>query len=594
MVYNASPDLSGLVKTWLVLPLAILASVILEYCFKRWGSKKVFYGVLASFFVYMLAYVYVIGPYSHKVTIVERGFAFICKLLDTVSSFLTFKSLYLGSILDSIFGSIMRNFSVAIYYVVSELYGNIFIGMLFWGLVNSTTKVEDASKTFTIYTGISAVASILAGWSSFSEVYPAIKTGAVGGVVKKVTSSAAASKEVWDMSLKSGFNKLAVVFVIIGLTYYLSRRNAEQDPNISFSEEKAFLKKKKKGKLTDGINYLFSNKYIRAITISIVCYSALMFYFEYLYKGISMELLGGDKLKFKAVQALGMLCLGVSGLLTTVVLLLSRNMSWGRIMLVTPSSMLITGGLFYLSACGFLPVSLTKALGLGKVMSNGFWNIEIANTIFEGAPIEHSVAVIVLGAIQGFISKTSKYMFFDVAKERAFLLATYEERTVGKNAMESVVARFGKAAAASSLTTIMVPLLRYATSDTSTQSARLVLPYMGVIIAGLFAMFFYQVLNLIRIYNRRLSIYKKNNQVVPENIIELQDIEEVPEASQPQAKEAPEADEVVTDHMSSIHYADEEDEEADILGPFEEGEALSSDEDAEEVEEVDLEEQAEV
>jgi hypothetical protein len=316
-----------------------------------------------------------------------------------------------------------------------------------------------------------------------------------------------------------------------------------------------------------------------------------MFYFEYLYKGISMELLGGDKLKFKAVQALGMLCLGVSGLLTTVVLLLSRNMSWGRIMLVTPSSMLITGGLFYLSACGFLPVSLTKALGLGKVMSNGFWNIEIANTIFEGAPIEHSVAVIVLGAIQGFISKTSKYMFFDVAKERAFLLATYEERTVGKNAMESVVARFGKAAAASSLTTIMVPLLRYATSDTSTQSARLVLPYMGVIIAGLFAMFFYQVLNLIRIYNRRLSIYKKNNQVVPENIIELQDIEEVPEASQPQAKEAPEADEVVTDHMSSIHYADEEDEEADILGPFEEGEALSSDEDAEE---VDLEEQAEV
>lgn len=587
MVYNVSPELSGLVKTYLVLPLALLSSVIIEYCFKRWGSKQVFYSVLATFSLYMLAYVYVFGPYSHKFPIVENGFAFICKILDAVTSFITFKYLYLGAILDSILGNIMRNFSVALYYAVAEIYGNIFIGMLFWNLVNNTTKVEDAQKTFTIYTGISSVASILAGWSSFSEVYPFIKAGAAQTLIKKTATSAVASKELWDASLQSGFNKLAVIFAVIGLTYYLSRRNAEEDPNISFSEEKAFLKKKKKGKLTDGLNYLFSNKYIRSITIAIVCYSALMCYFEYLYKGISTNLLGGDKLRFKAVQALGLIFLGLSGSLTAVGLLFSKNLSWNKMFLVTPINMLITGGLFYLSACGAIPVWLVKGLGMEKLLVNRFWNIEVVNTIFAGAPKEYSVAVIVLGAVQGFISKLSKYMFFDVSKEKAFLLATYEERTVGKNAMESVVARFGKAAAAISLTTILVPLLRYLTGNYSQQSAMLVLPYVGVIIGLIFVLFFYQVGTLIPLYNRRLAIYNNNNQVVPENIIELQDTEEAFQTETPE-------EEVNTNYVSSVHYPDEEEEEAELLETVDEEEMIPADEEEEEAEEVDLEEEAEV
>ena len=502
LAYNASKELPGIVKTWFVLPAAIIGGLIFEALYKRFKSKNVFYGTAAAFTAYFLLYAYVIGPYSGNITLVGDLFALLCKALNAISGFITFNNVKLGAILDAVLGKLARNFSVSVFYTMSELFGSIFIGMLYWGFMNSTTKVEDAQTTFLFYNVASAVSSVLSGLSGLADSWSSISTKAVETLATKGEGNLD-----WDMQIKSSVTKIVLAMILIVVSYYLSRRNAEKDPDVSFDNETKFLSKKKKksGSVFEGVTYIRKNPYIRYLTIMIICYSSLMFCLEYMAKGLSMHLLGANKGAFRAVQSLGMILLGILTLLSLILAIkFTRKTKWSKLIWVAPVTMLATSALMFLSSTGFIPSSFYTLLKLDFLLSNSLWTIKIVNPIAGGKYL--AGIFLVVSILQGVLCKVAKYVFLDISKERAFLFTSYKERTIGKNMMESLSSRFGKGFTSLLFTSFLVPVFLSASEEAFPAQPAIIVWCSATLI-----LFFYACYKIIPIYEERYRLFNKAN-----------------------------------------------------------------------------------
>jgi AAA family ATP:ADP antiporter len=57
----------------------------------------------------------------------------------------------------------VRNWLFTLFYCVSELWGDVVLSLLFWGLANETTSIEDAPLLYPLF-GIGAnIAQTMAG-----------------------------------------------------------------------------------------------------------------------------------------------------------------------------------------------------------------------------------------------------------------------------------------------------------------------------------------------------------------------------------------------------------------------------------------------
>merc|ERR1711933_626130 len=59
--------------------------------------------------------------------------------------------------------AIVRNWSFALFYIVSEMWGSVVVSLLFWGFANEVTTVDEAKKYYPLF-GLGAnIASIFSG-----------------------------------------------------------------------------------------------------------------------------------------------------------------------------------------------------------------------------------------------------------------------------------------------------------------------------------------------------------------------------------------------------------------------------------------------
>merc|ERR1719146_339038 len=103
-----------------------------------------------------------------------------------------------------------------------------------------------------------------------------------------------------------------------------------------------------------------------------------------------------------------------------------QKFGWGAAALVTPTTMLVTGGIFF-----------------SLILQPGAWAPITA--IFGLTPL--MVAVIV-GAAQNVLTKASKYGMFDPCKEIAYIPLDQEQKTKGKAAIDVVGNPLGKSGGA--------------------------------------------------------------------------------------------------------------------------------------------------
>ncbi|EFJ49850.1 hypothetical protein VOLCADRAFT_89266 [Volvox carteri f. nagariensis] len=131
-----------------VLPSSLIFLLLYSYASQRFRRQALFNGIVAVFMTFFVAFALLLYPNHHHLHPVgwAEGLA---------------ATLPLG--LDGAVGMI-RNWTFTLFFCMSELWGDVCLGLLFWGLANDTTSLADAPTLYPLF-GLGAnVAQALAGF----------------------------------------------------------------------------------------------------------------------------------------------------------------------------------------------------------------------------------------------------------------------------------------------------------------------------------------------------------------------------------------------------------------------------------------------
>eukprot|EP01024_Parvocaulis_polyphysoides_P051243 TRINITY_DN5038_c0_g1_i4.p1 TRINITY_DN5038_c0_g1~~TRINITY_DN5038_c0_g1_i4.p1 ORF type:complete len:512 (+),score=55.49 TRINITY_DN5038_c0_g1_i4:146-1681(+) len=384
---GSGAEIIPFLQTWVNLPMAIGFTILYTKLSNVLTNSQLFYACLLPFIVFFFSFAYVIYPVRdiiHPTALCER-------LVETMGD------RFAGPI------AILRNWSYCLFYVMAELWGSVVVSVLFWGLANQITTVDEAKQFYPLF-GLGAnVALIFSG--------KAVK------YFSKVRESLPAGVDGWGYSLRGMMGMVAIFgFVIAALYYLLQKTIIEKGKGAAPGEKK---KKKKKAKMSVGESFVFlaQSPYIRDLATLVVAYGISINLVEVTWK---------SKLKaqFPDPNAYSSFMGDFStatGSVTFCLMLASRFIfqwfGWGVAALITPTVLLITGIMFFSLVLYSAPLEPTmKALGLTPLM-----------------------AAVLVGAAQNVFSKGSKYSLFDPCKEMAYIPLDDEVNTKGKAAMTMTV-----------------------------------------------------------------------------------------------------------------------------------------------------------
>ncbi|GIL72365.1 hypothetical protein Vretimale_4143 [Volvox reticuliferus] len=132
-----------------VLPSSVIFLVLYSYASQRFRRQALFNGIVTVFMTFFVTFAFLLYP-NHQL-LHPSGWA------EGLAA-----ALPLG--LDGAVGMI-RNWTFTLFFCISELWGDVCLGLLFWGLANDTTSLADAPTLYPLF-GLGAnVAQALAGFA---------------------------------------------------------------------------------------------------------------------------------------------------------------------------------------------------------------------------------------------------------------------------------------------------------------------------------------------------------------------------------------------------------------------------------------------
>ncbi|PIN07576.1 hypothetical protein CDL12_19859 [Handroanthus impetiginosus] len=387
---GSSAEIIPFLKTWVNLPMAVGFMLLYTKLSNVLSKQALFYSVILPFIAFFGAFGFVLYPlsnYFHPTALAD-------KLLNILGP------RFLGPL------AILRIWSFCLFYVMAELWGSVVISVLFWGLANQITTVEEAKKFYPLF-GLGAnVALVFSGRTVkyFSQLRQNLGPGVDG----------------WAISLKGMMSIVVAMGLTICFLYWWVNHNVPLPARS--------MKKKEKPKMgtMESLKFLVSSRYIRDLATLVVAY------------GISINLVEVTwKSKLKAQfptpneysSFMGDFSTA-TGIATFTMMLLSQwifnKYGWGVAAKITPTVLLLTGvGFFSLILFGGpLAPALAK---------------------FGMTPL---LAAVYVGAMQNIFSKSAKYSLFDPCKEMAYIPLDEDTKVKGKAAIDVVCNPLGKSGGA--------------------------------------------------------------------------------------------------------------------------------------------------
>ncbi|KAK6912153.1 ADP/ATP carrier protein, bacterial type [Dillenia turbinata] len=387
---GSSAEIIPFLKTWVNLPMAIGFMLLYTKLSNVLSKQALFYTVIVPFIAFFGAFGFVFYPLSHYF----HPTALADKLLAALGPS------FLGPV------AILRIWSFCLFYVMAELWGSVVISVLFWGLANQITTVEEAKRFYPLF-GLGAnVALVFSGRTVkyFSNLRKNLGPGVDG----------------WAISLK-GMMSIVVLMglTICGLYWWVN----------TFVELPTRSKKKKeKPKMgtVESLKFLVSSRYIRDLATLVVAYGISINLVEVTWK---------SKLKaqFPSPNEYSSFMGDFStatGITTFTMMLLSQfifnKYGWGVAAKITPTVLLLTGiGFFSLILFGDPLAPAMIKFGLTPLL-----------------------AAVYVGAMQNIFSKSAKYSLFDPCKEMAYIPLDEDTKVKGKAAIDVVCNPLGKSGGA--------------------------------------------------------------------------------------------------------------------------------------------------
>jgi len=439
---HIGPEAISFLKTYVVLPSAILAMLLYIKLCNVLTQQNVFYSVTTFFTIYLAFFGFVLYP--------NPGFMHpspetIEALANTYPNFKWFFRM-------------AGNWGVASFYAMAELWGSMMLSLLFWQFANQITKTDEAKRFYSMF-GMLGNGGLLA----------------TGGVMTYFLSEAAAD------SVTLPFTPLFIIVIINAIAvmaiYRWINQNVLTDPKL-YDPEASGKPKKKKVKLSLGESFklILSSKYLGMIAILVLSYGISVNLIEGVWKAKIKELYPTKEQvtlymgQFQSWQGIGAILFMIVG--SNIL----RNVSWRTAAIFTPLMILVTGALFF--------AFILFAEELGPYIA--------ALTVMT--PL--SLAVLI-GMIQNVLSKATKYSLFDSTKEMAYIPLDDELKSKGKAAVDVVGGRFGKSGGGFIQSTffILFPSLSFADAT----------PYFGIICVFIILCWLYGASSLGKAYEKQIK-----------------------------------------------------------------------------------------
>ena len=397
-----------------VLPGSLAFVAIFSKFSAMWGREKIFYIFLAFFMAFFALFTTVLYPNAA----VLHPTAFAQSLAASLPAGLA------GGI------AVLSNWIYSLFYVSSELWGDVILSLLFWGMANETTRLEDA--------GI---------------IYPLLGVGAniaqasSGALVKWVSTAwhpDVPEAEVWGVKMKLMMGVVMLCGVGIAATHaYIMNQARQADGGVAAAREAAAAaaarekhaadkeeaakrvaagKKPKKPKtgLVDALQFVLRSPEVLCLAVMSISQGLSSILFQVAWKG-QLRILHPTPQAYSAFM--GDVQFG-SGILTCVLMVMApwlfRKLGWAGTLAVTPKTACILGWIFF---------------------SFSIW---MAKT---GALMQTSPLLPILcwgGSLLYIVERAAKFSLFKPAEEMVYITLDEESRTKGKAAVDVLGAQVGK------------------------------------------------------------------------------------------------------------------------------------------------------
>ncbi len=389
-------DVIVFLKTWGVLPSAILFFFIYSKLSNVLRRQTLFYVSVGFFLIYFALFAFILYPNQALIHPNQSADWLIANLPAGFKSFI----------------NIYKFWSFSLFYILAELWGSVVSALLFWQLANSIVKVSEAKR---FYAHFYLLANLATAFSGIVSTYFSKK-----------------GMDIEDPIASYGVTVNYLLWTVVGcglvvmlLYYYLDKR-VIPDPTLVDPQESASTKKKLKLGMKDSIKFILHNKYLGWIVLLVICYGISINLVEVAWKNQIGILLPNpsDKQAFFGNYS------AISGISTVAVILiggsLMRWLGWKVAALLTPIVIGVTGSIFFY----FMIFEKSASVLVASLGTTAL------------------VFAVYMGALQVILSKSTKYALFDPTKEMTYIPLDEESKVKGKAAVDVVGGRLGKAGGA--------------------------------------------------------------------------------------------------------------------------------------------------
>eukprot|EP00736_Rhodelphis_marinus_P004622 Rmarinus@m.10181 len=485
-------------KTWGVVPTAVLFVVAYSHLSDLVSSRVLFYSTLAPFLAFFAAFPTLLYP--------NRSWLHPHALADSLRAVLPFG--LQGPL------SIVEHWTFSVFYIMAELWGSVILSLCFWGFANEVTKVDEAKKVYPLFGVFANVALVVAGM--------------VVKAIGRMRLSLPDGVDAWGMSLTYLNGVVVLSGLILCVAYEYARSQAATEASAQQGEASTVPKqadgarpaipasevprharettgrgelqvrgqgdatsdkstrraKKPKAKMSflNSLRLLAQSPHLRNLAILVLSYGLCINVVEVSWKS-QLKQAFPDPNDYAAFMGDFS---ATTGVVTLIMMVLGRvildRFGWGVAAQTTPLVILVTGGLFF--ALTIFRESLAPLIAR-----------------FGTTPLMLSVFV---GAAQNILSKATKYSLFDPTKEMAYIPLSPEMKTKGKAAIDVVASRLGKSGG-SLLQQVLLLSLGSLTAAT---------PILSVVFTGIVVLWVYSAKELA---NQLQDLLKCNEQNVADS-----------------------------------------------------------------------------
>lgn len=394
---SSGAEVIPFIKVWVMFPGSILMTYLFTRLSNRFAMEKVFYSILGLFLAYFLVFTIFLYP--------NRNALHADHLANQLQS-----ALPLGL---KGFVAMVRYWSFTTFYVMSELWSNIILFLLFYGFANQITRLSEAKRFYGLF-GIGAnLSGVAAGLISMYvcsfDFNPLLPFG----------------EDAWGQSMVILI--IAILAAGVGAIFLLRWMHTSvlTDP-LYYDPKEATAERKVKGRMSmrENFSYLFKSDYLMLLALIVISYNLVINLVEVLWKHEVRELYPNPQDYSHYMNWIT----AIIGAIATVTAIFGtgnfiRKCGWTFTAMLTPTILLLTSIGFF----GFFFLQ-------GELDS--FVKITLGTT-----PLALAVF---FGSAQNIMSRAAKYTVFDATQQMAFVPLDPEYKLKGKAAIDGVCSRLGK------------------------------------------------------------------------------------------------------------------------------------------------------